>query len=1130
MHHSDTAKTHGPHQHCAISADGISSPCGQLHKEYESAAQQHQRPPTGKQIYMENLLGSDIAEINRTDGMHAMDNRHQTTKQTPSAVVFSPRVPGEEPSLRDRSLRSVSPTLIREILEKSGMAFKIPNFLERASRDTREIWKTKFKPRPGSPGLHRPSKTIRLKSTAPGLVTVPLSAKQWLLLSLGLKDSEIYELFHQMESMPQFAAEYIREVKDEWQALELREKKRPPEVEYLSKDQALLEKVRALISRVARAHEYEESCVRQQEGQRIREKDNNVSCSRARSPSRSLLMQAEKYKHAFQYACKGENVRPDYGTLLGSPDKLDDPESTRPVVCSSCGQVKLNLPDVDSQQVLPATTLVERELASQPRHVLPSFIPVDDYIVEHRVVQPEPYGKVEHKSRFNPLDKRWYTVLFPALQPGKREDVQLLGEWLQHSMHRNCHENSDGQFEDAEAAFVLHSIAFLEIVRQIDLQCEERGNLLLHVWRQILRVFNQVMTAAEPYFDAKEDELKHTKNHMDTMNEQINSLLNQLEESNKQLKEKEAQVQKVKRCRLCLCENVTPRSRDDIVKKAKTKASLLKRTSQAAHSEGKKEEEALDTSKRSEMHEISRKPTVINENPVIQESIEEESVRISSSAPHVDESKEGLTKALPYSLQESCTEDLMPDAPDVKQVGTRNVGHVDATTQTLEKMSKFQIVRSESAPARLESNFGDAPSLTGYKVQAEVSSKVRVPGEQVKVAEEEADFLKLLGPPAPGSIPIPGTIIGAAIDRLQNFESLALQTLSLLEKLPKVVEGNLATTIQSLTETYCKLTGYVLKQPEKEIRETDLALESEGDGLQENEADSEKGKKKGQGKTGKTIQAKFFVPTSFSKMMKINSVPKNLKTFNIRQVIWENIGTRLQFSSSFHPQTDRQSEIADSVVLDLLKSYISDQKTQWEKYLPLAEFAYNNTIRSSTEKAPFEIVEGAMKVPPFLSTKDKIFEADEYTRDLDTAFAKVCETLQKSQERQKKAADRHRRDLKLKENDWISERINNVSFRLRLPDTWKIHNAFHVSLLKPFKGDVPDDGEPDEQPEVEENEEILVSEQILAHKDTKTKGILRAGNILLYDLRNGIPDNEIDLFLTSLSAGTERRNDCSILV
>ncbi|MCO5603455.1 hypothetical protein L7F22_057605 [Adiantum nelumboides] len=180
--------------------------------------------------------------------------------------------------------------------------------------------------------------------------------------------------------------------------------------------------------------------------------------------------------------------------------------------------------------------------------------------------------------------------------------------------------------------------------------------------------------------------------------------------------------------------------------------------------------------------------------------------------------------------------------------------------------------------------------------------------------------------------------------------------------------------------------------------------------------------------------------------------------------------------------------------------------------LLLVEFAYNNTIHSSMGKAPFEIVEGAMKVPPFLSTKDKILEANEYTRDLDTDFAKVRETLQKSQERQKKAADCHRCDLKPKENDWvllrfdkvrlrqkkgkeelsmryygpfqITEQINDISFRLRLPDTWKIHNVFHVNLWKTF-GDVPDDGEPDEQPEVEANEEILVPEQVLAHKVTK---------------------------------------------
>eukprot|EP00250_Pteridium_aquilinum_P031234 c43282_g1_i1 orf=127-396(+) len=88
------------------------------------------------------------------------------------------------------------------------------------------------------------------------------------------------------------------------------------------------------------------------------------------------------------------------------------------------------------------------------------------------------------------------------------------------------------------------------------------------------------------------------------------------------------------------------------------------------------------------------------------------------------------------------------------------------------------------------------------------------------------------------------------------------------------------------------------------------------------------------------------------------------------------MGTTLKFSSSFHPQTDGQSEEVNSTVLDLLKCYISEHKAKWEQYLPLVKFAYNNTVHTSTGKAPFETVEGGKNVPPILYTKDKIFEAN----------------------------------------------------------------------------------------------------------------------------------------------------------
>ncbi|MCO5606549.1 hypothetical protein L7F22_060737 [Adiantum nelumboides] len=192
------------------------------------------------------------------------------------------------------------------------------------------------------------------------------------------------------------------------------------------------------------------------------------------------------------------------------------------------------------------------------------------------------------------------------------------------------------------------------------------------------------------------------------------------------------------------------------------------------------------------------------------------------------------------------------------------------------------------------------------------------------------------------------------------------------------------------------------------------------------------------------------------------------------------------------PQSSADSQRLEELALKQSRQLIpmtpslpKTKKTQWERYLPLVEFAYNNTIHSSTGKVPFEIVEGAMKVPPFLSTKHKIFEADEYTRDLDMAFAKVSETLQKSQERQKKAAYRHRRDLKLKENDWVLLRFEKARLRKKKGKERlfpKLNSkCISCESVETF-GDVPDDGKPDEQPVVEQNESMFVPEQSLSDK------------------------------------------------
>ena len=72
----------------------------------------------------------------------------------------------------------------------------------------------------------------------------------------------------------------------------------------------------------------------------------------------------------------------------------------------------------------------------------------------------------------------------------------------------------------------------------------------------------------------------------------------------------------------------------------------------------------------------------------------------------------------------------------------------------------------------------------------------------------------------------------------------------------------------------------------------------------------------------------------------------------------EAMGTELKFSTAFHPQTDGQSERTIQILEDLLRSCVLDWQGSWEDYLPLVEFAYNNSFQSTIGMAPFEALYG----------------------------------------------------------------------------------------------------------------------------------------------------------------------------
>ena len=74
--------------------------------------------------------------------------------------------------------------------------------------------------------------------------------------------------------------------------------------------------------------------------------------------------------------------------------------------------------------------------------------------------------------------------------------------------------------------------------------------------------------------------------------------------------------------------------------------------------------------------------------------------------------------------------------------------------------------------------------------------------------------------------------------------------------------------------------------------------------------------------------------------------------------LMKELGVKLNLSTAFHPQTDRQSERTIQTLEDMLRSCVLQFKGHWNEYLPLAEFTYNNSYHSSIEMSPSEALYG----------------------------------------------------------------------------------------------------------------------------------------------------------------------------
>jgi len=260
-------------------------------------------------------------------------------------------------------------------------------------------------------------------------------------------------------------------------------------------------------------------------------------------------------------------------------------------------------------------------------------------------------------------------------------------------------------------------------------------------------------------------------------------------------------------------------------------------------------------------------------------------------------------------------------------------------------------------------------------------------------------------------------------------------------------------------------------------------------------------------------------------VVRLHGVPESIVsdrdprfTSNFWKSLWQQLGTKLHMSTSYHPESDGQTERANRTLEEALRAYVNIHHDDWDEHLALLEFAMNNAASASSDETPFFLNYGEHPRLPIdqVITDGNVESVQQILRNMKKSIADAREQLMKAQKQQSRYANMKRRDFAFQVGDEvllstknlnltvkgsqqlvnklnekyknqlkillpanklspryigpfkIIDKINNVAFKLELPHEMvrkNIHPVFHVSLLKPYHtSEVYNDREPPRPP------------------------------------------------------------------